>query len=165
MSEKIAKNLENTKMRGTGRGTILRRSDASGTSRKKSEKSGNERKRKGNNFVAVGCIRNKSEKGLKNPKKKSGDERNMKENNFAAVGRIRNKSEKVGKFTKGEEQEGEQFCGGRTRPENSEKSEKVPNSTNCWVSVSKQQGARSILSRPDAPQKSRQNPKNQKKQK
>ena len=45
----------------------------------------------GNNFVAVGRIRNKSEKS-----EKSGNERNRQGNYFVAAGLIRNKSEKAG---------------------------------------------------------------------
>ena len=79
-SRKIRKSRKNPEMRGTGRGTILLRRDASGQVgksgkiQKKSEKSGNASNRKGNNFVTAGRIRNKSEK--------SSNERNRKHNNF-----------------------------------------------------------------------------------
>ena len=54
--EKVGKIPKNPEMRGTGRGTILLRSDASGKTSEKQEsleKYENERNMKGNNFVAV----------------------------------------------------------------------------------------------------------------
>ena len=90
-------------MRGTDRGTILLRREASGTRRKKSEnpenpeKFGNERNRQGNNFVTAGSIRNTSEKS-----RKIGNERNMKRSNCHGgthperVGKSRKNPEKFG---------------------------------------------------------------------
>ena len=157
---KSEKGLKNPEKSGDERNRKGNNFVAVGTSRKMSAKSRNERNRKGNNFVAVGRIRNKSEKGLKNPEK-SGDERNMKGNNFAAVRCIRSKSEKleeVGRYRKGEEQEGEQFCGGRTRPEIRKNPKKIPTAHTVGFQSLNNMGPPLILSRPDAPRKSRQNP-------